>query len=104
VHLIVLIKRRSPFDFTAALLAKIIEHQGWRAVAYGQGMVVSVGWNGVVVTSADGRRWTGRDSGVSDRLRAITYVDGMFVASDQGAFKSVSADGLKWTKGSDSAL
>ena len=43
------------------------------AAAGHEGIFVDVGWNGVLLTSADGVHWTRRDPGVSAHLRTVNY-------------------------------
>jgi hypothetical protein len=59
------------------------------AVAHGKGTFIAVGSGGAILTSADGKIWMNRNSGVATSLRAIAFVNGMFVAvGDKGTIWS----------------
>ena len=45
-----------------------IEQNGYRNVAYGNGLWVAVGTEGAIITSADGLDWAARNSGLSERM------------------------------------
>lgn len=69
------------------------------AVAFGGGLFVAVGENGVIVTSPDGNVWTPRASGTTDRLPAVVFGNGRFVATraNRNAPALSSQDGINWT-------
>jgi len=65
-----------------------------RAVAYGAGQFVAVGWR--VMTSPDGKTWA--DAGVmSQWLGGIAYAQNAWVAAGGYGRRSHSADGVQWT-------
>jgi hypothetical protein len=68
-------------------------------VAYGNGMLLIVGENGVIITSPDGITWTTRTSGTSIHLYGVAYGNGMFVAVGglAGGGIITSPDGITWT-------
>ena len=43
------------------------------------GLFVTVGESGTILTSSDGTTWTERNSGTSNRLYGVTYGNGLFV-------------------------
>jgi hypothetical protein len=68
------------------------------AIAFGNGLFVAVGDNGIIVTSPDGDVWTPRVSGTTDRLPAIVFGNGRFVAprANRGLPGITSTDGINW--------
>jgi len=67
------------------------------------GLFVAVGDSGTIATSPDGRTWTLRNSGVSNKLHCVCYGNGAFVAGGdriRNGFdfnnKIVSSDGIHW--------
>lgn len=71
------------------------------AVAFGSGLFVAVGDNGVILTSPDGEMWTPRGSGTTNRLPAIAFGNGRFVVTreNQTAPILTSSDGITWVPG-----
>lgn len=69
------------------------------AVAFGNGLFVAVGDNGVIVTSPDGSTWTPRVSGTTTRLPALAFGNGRFVATcaNRNVTAITSQDGVNWT-------
>jgi hypothetical protein len=67
-------------------------------VACDRGTFVAVGWQGVILTSAEGARWTARSSGSSERLDGVAYRDGYFVATITNRTALVSPDGVAWSR------
>lgn len=71
-------------------------------VAFGNGLWVVVGDNGVIFTSSDGTTWTSRTSGTSEDLfRVESNQDDLWVAvGGDGASRIIltSADGITWTE------
>jgi len=62
-----------------------------------EGMFVTVGHSGTILTSSDGTSWTERTSGTSMSLRGVTYGNGMFVTvGDRGTILT-SSNGTSWT-------
>ncbi len=77
------------------------ENANWAAVAYGNGLWVSVAYSfstTYVMTSPDGISWTMR-TGQSGVWYGITHGNGLFVAVGFGGANSImtSPDGLTWT-------
>ena len=74
----------------------------WNSIAYGLGMFVAVGNNGIINTSLDGVTWTARSSpGVFD-IKKIAFGNGAFVAvgTANGAVTKPlirSTDGVTWS-------
>jgi photosystem II stability/assembly factor-like uncharacterized protein len=89
------------------LQADPLDHWYWRnlmlgrntfdAVVYRNGTFVVVGEEGTILTSADGVKWTLRNSGTTHRLRGISYGKGTFVAVGCIGTVVTSADGVTWT-------
>jgi hypothetical protein len=66
-------------------------------IKLGNGLLVAVGTNGLVVTSADGTNWTTQLSVTSQPLRRVTFGDGRFVTvGDSGTILS-SLNGTNWS-------
>ncbi|MCP4283300.1 MAG: hypothetical protein GY792_02435 [Gammaproteobacteria bacterium] len=59
---------------------------------------VTVGENGTILTSTDGKTWTARISGTVANLTAVTYGKGTFVTAGQAGTILTSSDGVSWTK------
>lgn len=69
-----------------------------RGVSYGNGVFVTVGAGGIILTSTDRTTWTPRTSGTTNTLNGVTYGNETFVvAGDQGVILT-STDGIIWTK------
>ncbi len=49
-------------------------------VTYGNGLLVAVGKDGIILTSPDGVTWTRRASPTSNPLYDVAYGNGLFVA------------------------
>jgi len=63
-----------------------------------EGLFVTVGHSGTILTSSDGTSWTERTSGTSMSLRGVTYGNGLFVTvGDRGTILT-SSNGISWTK------
>jgi hypothetical protein len=72
-------------------------------VCYAQGIWVTVGEQGTILTSSNGSNWVQQISGTSRRLRAITYGKGQFLAVGGDAAPPItsrvvlaSSDGTNW--------
>ncbi len=65
------------------------------SVVYGASNYVAVGFNGTVLSSPDGVRWTPQNSGTSLGLYSVAYANGTFVAVGQIILSS--ANGADWT-------
>ncbi|WP_457630780.1 WD40/YVTN/BNR-like repeat-containing protein, partial [Oceanithermus sp.] len=76
-----------PLDITSPL----------NKVAYGGGVYVAVGDDGIIFTSSDGVSWTLQESGVVSNLHGVTYGNGLFVAVGSGGTVLTSSDGKTWT-------
>lgn len=50
-------------------------------VTFGNGLFVTVGLEGTILTSPDGVAWTARNSGTTSQLFGVTYANGLFVAT-----------------------
>ena len=78
-------------------------NNGWRSVAYGNGLFVAVSFSGTgnrVMTSPDGITWTSRTSAANYNWLSVAYGDGLWVAvSETGDDNKVmtSPDGITWT-------
>ena len=76
-----------------------ISHGDLWDVTYGNGKFVAVGDDGNIVTSPDGRDWTGVPSKpTTNHLLAVTYGNGIFVAVGDNGTIVTSSDGVtNWT-------
>ena len=45
------------------------------SITYGNGLFVTVGWEGTILTSSDGISWDNRTSGTSNTLSGVTYIE-----------------------------
>src|ERR1051326_1135816 len=66
-------------------------------IAYGNDLFIAVGNEGAVVTSADGIKWTVRNSRTEERLRGIAYGNGTFVAVGYGGAIPTPGQWNGWT-------
>ena len=66
-------------------------------VIYGNGIFVTVGDKGTIITSSNGTHWKVRTSGTSKYLWGITYGNGLFVTVGRRTIFT-SSDGTSWTK------
>ncbi len=80
----------------------------YKAVAYGAGLYVAVGNEGVLATSPDAVTWTiRRHPALNFVLNDVTFAAGRFMAVGQDAFATTgsaayiltSTDGITWTQG-----
>jgi hypothetical protein len=72
--------------------------------AYGDGVFVVVGENGVILTSADGNSWSPAASGTSMAFRAVVYAAGTFVVAGEAGTILTSTDGSTWTSRTSGTL
>jgi len=61
------------------------------------GLFVTVGDNGVILTSSDGTSWDKGISGTTYNLVGITYADGIFVTVGDNGTILTSSNGTAWT-------
>ena len=61
------------------------------------GLFVTVGDNGIILTSSDGISWTKRTSGTTKNLYGVTYGNSTFVTVGDNATILTSSDGTTWT-------
>ena len=61
------------------------------------GLFVTVGNNGIILTSSDGTAWDNRISGTTYNLVGITYVNSTFVTVGDNGTILVSSNGTTWT-------
>lgn len=72
--------------------------QALNGIAFGHGQFVAVGDAGRLLTSADGERWTLRDSGTGLALRAVASTQKGFVAVGDLGTILTSVDGAHWLR------
>jgi len=70
----------------------------YNAVAYGNGVYVTVGTGGHILYSLDGITWVNTNSGTTSNLTTITYGSGTFVAGGANGTIIYSTDGKVWQK------
>jgi len=61
------------------------------------GLFVTVGDNGIILTSSDGISWTKRTSGTTKNLYGVTYGNSTFVTVGDNGTILTSSDGTTWT-------
>jgi hypothetical protein len=66
-------------------------------ITYGNDLYVSVGVDGLVLTSEDGIIWTERPTGSTAALQKVTYGNGKFVAVGTNGTILTSTDGISWS-------
>ncbi len=64
-------------------------------LAYGGGLFLAPGPNGLIETSPDGTKWTEHASGTTSRIGSVAYGNGTFVAGGPAALV-VSTNGVSW--------
>jgi len=92
------------FQFSA--LAAGLDHWHWRnplpsgnsirGFAYGNGVLVAVGFGGTVQTSTDGTNWTVVERSFSSSLNGVVFGNGKFVAVGSKGGIYTSTDGNNW--------
>jgi hypothetical protein len=65
--------------------------------AFGKGIFVAVGQNGIIKTSSDGQSWQSRESGTYSSLFTVAFNGQVFVAAGADGTIITSSDGIKWT-------
>lgn len=77
----------------------------WRAIAYGNGRYVTIGYENYVSTSTDGINWTtpkqislpNNDSNTMSTFQDIVFGNGKFVLiSGSNVYTAISTDGINW--------
>ena len=61
------------------------------------GLFVTVGDNGIILTSSDGISWTKRTSVTTNNLYGVTYGNSTFVTVGNNGTILVSSNGTTWT-------
>lgn len=87
-------------------LAAGLDHWHWRnplpngnslrGFAYGNGVLVAVGFGGTVQTTTDGTNWTAAERSFSSSLNGVVFGNGKFVAVGSKGAIYTSADGHTW--------
>ena len=67
------------------------------SVTWSGNIFVSVGENGIILTSPDGVNWTTRTSGTTIMLEDITWSGNIFVSVGNNGIILTSPDGVNWT-------
>jgi hypothetical protein len=75
----------------------IANNNGQFAVAYGNGVFVSVGLAGSIQSSTNGTTWTNRTRANSSNQNAVAYGNGVFVTVGSSGSITSSTDGITWT-------
>ena len=63
-----------------------------------EGLFVTVGHSGTILTSSNGTSWTQRTSGTSEYLQGVTYGNGLFVSVGYPSIILTSSNGTSWTQ------
>jgi len=66
-------------------------------IAYGNGLFVTINWEGGVATSSDGINWTSQDPGAGNSLGSICFGNGTFVGTGPSGAVLVSTNGTNWS-------
>jgi len=66
-------------------------------VAYGNGLFVTIAWEGSVATSSDGINWTPQDLGAGNSLGSICFGNGTFVGTGPAGTVLASTNGTNWS-------
>jgi len=71
----------------------------YRGIAFGNGLFVAVGDNGLIITSPDGINWTQRTSPLNSHFTNIIFGNNIFVISVNDSVNNImtSPDGINWT-------
>ena len=67
-------------------------------VGYGNGIYVTVGSSGTILTSYNLSNWTSRTSGLSVTFRGIAFGNGVFIVVGDSGTILTSQDGITWTE------
>jgi hypothetical protein len=70
--------------------------QRLQSIANNGNLFVTVGYSGIILTSADGLNWTTRNSNITANLFSIVYGNKQFVAVGDGGVILTSSDGIAW--------
>ncbi len=71
---------------------------GFNSAAYGAGVYIVAGNNGILLSSTDGISWTERDSKFGiNAINQVLYANSLFVAVGAAGYLSTSPDGITWT-------
>src|SRR5689334_6940207 len=71
--------------------------QKMNGINYVNGMYMSVGGLGTIMTSSDGVSWTSRTSETVMDLNDVSYGNGMYVVVGEFGTILTSSDGVSWT-------
>ena len=69
----------------------------WQIAMSSNGLFVTVGDNGIMLTSSDGISWTERTSGTTKNLYGVTYGNNTFVTVGDNGTIFTSSSGTSWT-------
>jgi hypothetical protein len=69
-----------------------------------EGMFLTVGSSGTILTSSNGTSWTKRTSGTSETLSGVNYGNGLFVTVGRTGTVLTSPDGNSWTERTSGTL
>jgi hypothetical protein len=84
-------------DFRAATVNPVTT-DWFEGVTAGPGLLVAVGDNAAIYTSATGTNWARQAVGFTDWLRSAAYGGGNFVAVGEAGTVAHSANGTNWSK------
>ena len=88
----------SVFVFSLTVIScKSSDDEDIKSSTSNNGLFVTVGDNGIILTSSDGITWDNRDSATTYNLVGITYADGIFVTVGDNGTILTSSNGTAWT-------
>jgi len=86
------------FSLTVISCSKKDDSSSSSSASSSTGLFVTVGDNGIILTSSDGISWTKRTSGTTKNLYGVTYGNSTFVTVGDNGTILTSSDGTSWTK------
>ncbi|GAB3508573.1 hypothetical protein GCM10027442_15000 [Emticicia fontis] len=85
-------------NWTKVIDSDIPATSTFKGVAYGNGIFVLVGDDGLILSSTDGLDWTQRTSGVTANFNKLIFVESKFYAVGASRTLVSSSDGINWSQ------
>ena len=92
------VNRNSPASAAGDALKPSGIEERLRGVTFGNDRFVAVGYNGMLLSSKDGARWSRLNSHTHERLQGIEFGNGLFVAVGWHGTVLLSHDGISWAR------